>query len=74
MKICRLALVFTAAFLVHISAAHAAQKDNDTGPQIQLTETTHDFGEVDEGALLEHTFKVLNRGKQPLHIEKVSPS
>jgi len=74
MKIHRLALVLTAAFLVHLNAAHAAQADKDTGPQIQLTETTHDFGEVDEGALLEHRFKVLNPGNQTLHIEKVSPS
>ncbi|MDD5205518.1 MAG: DUF1573 domain-containing protein [Desulfobacterales bacterium] len=74
MKICRLALVLAAAFLVHLNAVPAECSDKVSGPLIQLSERNHDFGEVDEGALLEHTFKVFNRGDQPLHIDKVSPS
>ncbi len=74
MKICRLAVIFSAAFLVQLNPAPAAQTDEGSGPQIQLSETNHDFGKVDEGALLQHTFKVFNRGDQTLLIEKVSPS
>jgi hypothetical protein len=74
MKICRLALVLAAAFLVHLNAVPAARSDKGSGPRIQLSETNRDFGEVNEGALLEHTFKVFNRGNQPLRIDKVSPS
>jgi hypothetical protein len=74
MKICRLALVFAAAFLVYLNAVPATRADQGSGPRIQLSETNHDFGEVDEGAVLEHTFRVFNRGDQPLLINKVSPT
>ena len=38
-----------------------------------MKETSHDFKEVDEGAVLEHSFKVENRGTQVLEIKNVNP-
>jgi hypothetical protein len=38
-----------------------------------LKEKTVDYKEVDEGEVIEHVFKVLNEGDQPLQIEKVKP-
>ena len=69
-------------FLFHIAlvalclctqlSVSVAQKP--AGPQIYLKEKVFNFKEVDEGRILEHTFRFANRGDQPLTIEKVSPS
>jgi len=44
-----------------------------SGPSMVLPESSFDFGEVDEGRVVEHTFRVLNKGTQPLEIRKVNP-
>jgi len=46
---------------------------NVTGSQMLITATSHDFKEVDEGSVLEHSFSVVNRGSQVLEIKKVNP-
>jgi hypothetical protein len=51
----------------------AAPGQQVTGPQMVMTETSHDFKEVDQGAVLEHSFKVMNRGSQVLEIKNVNP-
>jgi len=38
-----------------------------------LPERFFDFMEVEEGKIVEHTFKVLNRGSQVLVISHVNP-
>jgi hypothetical protein len=38
-----------------------------------LPERSFNFGDVEEGKVVEHTFKVLNKGGQPLEIRKVNP-
>jgi hypothetical protein len=38
-----------------------------------LPERSFDFNEVEEGKTLEHAFKVLNKGDQPLEIRRVNP-
>jgi hypothetical protein len=43
-------------------------------PQMVLKEQIHDFRNVLEGELLEHTFDVQNQGSGPLRIEQVKPS
>lgn len=43
------------------------------GPSILVSETRHDFGQVDEGAKVSHEFIVENKGKADLTITKVSP-
>jgi len=38
-----------------------------------LPERFFDFKHVEEGKVVEHTFKVLNKGDQVLEIKKVNP-
>ena len=45
-----------------------------SGPVVVINERTFDFKEVKEGASLEHTFSVLNKGDQDLEIKKVKPT
>jgi hypothetical protein len=44
-----------------------------SGPSLVLPERSFNFGDVDEGKVVEHSFKVLNKGDQPLEIRKVNP-
>jgi len=44
-----------------------------SGPSMVLPERSFDFREVEEGKVVEHTFKVLNKGDQVLEIKKVNP-
>jgi hypothetical protein len=53
--------------------SYPAPAQNVTGSQMFITEASHDFKEVDEGAVLEHSFKVMNRGSQVLEITRVNP-
>ena len=46
-----------------------AQKNS--GPVMVLKEQTFDFGEVEEGEVIEHAFQVLNQGDRTLNITKV---
>jgi len=43
------------------------------GPKMILNERVFDFMEVEEGKVIEHTFRVLNEGDATLEIKKVSP-
>ena len=43
------------------------------GPRMTVVEREFDFKEVKEGAVLEHTFKILNKGNEPLKIISVKP-
>lgn len=74
MKFYRLALILAAAMSFPLSLACAAPAEKGSGPRLHFEEMTFDFGQVVEGTMLEHTFKILNRGDQPLVIENVSPS
>jgi len=42
-------------------------------PSIQIKEPEYNFGEVMEGAEIEHEFTVRNTGKALLNIERVRP-
>jgi hypothetical protein len=42
--------------------------------QLSFVGTTHDFGEVEEGAQPQHTFVLTNDGRAPLTIRAVRPS
>jgi hypothetical protein len=43
-------------------------------PTIQFESETHDFGEVRQGAQLEHVFEFRNSGKEDLIISQLVPS
>jgi len=72
MKNLRPAWVLCAALLAILAFSNRAGADQ--GPRIQLSEKSFDCGTVEEGKVLEHDFKVYNRGDQPLLIDRVSPS
>jgi len=42
--------------------------------KILFTEETHDFGKVEQGIVLEYSYKFTNEGDEALMIEKVQPS
>ena len=42
-------------------------------PEVVIPEKVFQFKEVEEGKSVEHTFTVLNRGREPLKIIKVRP-
>jgi hypothetical protein len=44
-----------------------------SGPSMVLPERSFDFKDVEEGKVVEHSFKVLNKGNQPLEIKNVNP-
>jgi len=41
---------------------------------ISFAEESHDFGKVEQGPVLEYSFKFTNEGDKPLVIERVQPS
>jgi hypothetical protein len=69
-KILMLTLLSFLFGFFHLSPTHA---QNAAGPQMVVKETSHDFKDVNEGAVLEHSFKVMNQGSQVLEIKNVNP-
>ena len=43
------------------------------GPRMAVAEREFDFNEVKEGTTLEHAFKIINKGTEPLEIISVRP-
>ena len=43
------------------------------GPRLVLEERTFEHDAVEQGAIIEHTFKVHNQGDETLEIKKVVP-
>lgn len=69
------------AFLVMVVSAAFAQEAKTQspvikadGPVLTLEETTHDFGDIYQGDVVEHTFKFTNTGNQPLLITNIQTS
>ncbi len=66
------AFLFPLIFLLALLNVQLWAQDNKA-PEISFEETTFDFGEVNEGALIEHTYAVYNKGNSVLEIQKVKP-
>ena len=69
----RLSIGLSMIFLCLVSICFAETSQRVKGPKLLIEERTVKLGEVKEGAILEHTFKVQNPGDQPLRIERVKP-
>jgi hypothetical protein len=41
------------------------------GPQLRVSEVLYDFGEVEQGAPVDHAFRIVNAGDAPLRLENV---
>jgi hypothetical protein len=51
-------------------AVNMPKKKPGNGPKIACDKSVHNFGKVIQGKSVEHTFVVVNRGKEQLHIER----
>ncbi len=49
----------------------AAAEGPEYGGKAVFAEQTHDFGEVEQGKMVSHIFKVRNEGQEVLHIKRV---
>lgn len=64
-------ILLVAAILL-VSAGYAQEVvKKESGPVIQWEEKTFDFGEIEQGSTVEHTYKFTNVGNEPLIITNV---
>ncbi len=68
----KLFLMIMGLFFVALWGNTVLGQDNK-GPRISVEGREFDFKEVKEGTVLEHTFKILNIGDEPLKIISVRP-
>src|SRR5687767_14798414 len=62
-----------------VPVAEAAQPKEEEKPEgplpvISFKTTEHDFGTINEGQVVEHTFALTNTGEAPLIIQNAQPS
>lgn len=62
-----------AALTQKVSQTESTVADGNL-PKFQFKESTHDFGTITEGDVVEHTFKFTNTGEAPLVIQSASAS
>jgi hypothetical protein len=63
-------LFFISSFLWAFIPSHVQLAQ---GPKMVIVEKHYNFNRVMEGEIVEHTFRVLNKGDQPLEIKEVKP-
>ena len=74
------ALVFSGCQKVSEELPENLQEKNGTSQtagelsSISFDTETHDFGKIQEGTKVKHTFKFTNTGKKPLVVDNVKPS
>jgi hypothetical protein len=56
------------------NAIPTGQNTGGSGPQIKFTETSHDFGNINEGTYAKYSFKFYNTGDKPLLLKSVNAS
>lgn len=66
--------MFVTLIAVLFSSANSGLAFSGKKAEILFTETSHDFGKVEQGTLLEYSFFFTNEGNNSLVIEKVQPS
>ena len=65
-----MAIILTSLIFLY---AYSAPAQEIKAPKMVLEEQEFDFKEVKEGEVINHTFKVLNKGDETLKIIKVRP-
>jgi hypothetical protein len=66
-------LIVSLSALCLIFSALPAVALETAGPFLVMKERAVDFNEVKEGEVIEHVFKILNKGDRTLEIKKVQP-
>jgi hypothetical protein len=67
-------VIFCAAWIVFQGVQMSPPLAQGSGsPRLILEEKSHDFGKVREGDVIEHTFRIFNKGDEPLLIGRVTP-
>jgi hypothetical protein len=67
-------LLFVAPILLILYFSLFAWAQETGNPNMVIPENKYDMGEIDEGAVIEHTFKVINQGDGLLTVRDVKPS
>ena len=67
-------LFYLFVFLMVGNFAFAQTSTKQNGPVITWDKTTHDFGKITQGEVVEHTFHFTNTGNEPLIITNVQVS
>lgn len=70
-KMLMVAALLISAVAVYAQSATTASKN---GPVLTWDKSTHDFGNIVQGDVVEHTFKFTNTGNEPLVITNVQVS
>lgn len=70
-KILLLSVLFFAVLSV---SAQSPTTANQNGPVLSWDKNTHDFGDIVQGDVVQHTFKFTNTGNEPLVITDVQVS
>lgn len=65
------ALVMGGAVAQEKPKATAPQEKATNGPALTFNEMEHNFGDITQGDVVEHTFQFKNTGTQPLVLERV---
>ncbi|MBK6263681.1 DUF1573 domain-containing protein [Marivirga sp. S37H4] len=65
----KLTFILITLFAVNFAIAQTA--DSKNGPDITFQETSHDFGDITQGDVVEHVFKFENTGNEPLILADV---
>lgn len=65
--------LFTWLFLSWFTLVFAQQQPAKpvSGPVLTLKQTTHDFGDIRQGDVVEHVFEFTNTGNEPLIIQDI---
>ncbi len=63
-------VLIAALFLAAVGFAQEVE-NKENGPVIKWEEKTFDFGEIEQGTTVEHTYKFTNVGNEPLIITNV---
>ena len=66
-------VVLVVGLMTH-ACVRTQAKTIPSGPLLVIKERSFDFKEVRQGATVEHTFQVRNKGDEVLEIKKLKPS
>ena len=69
----KILILIAIAIISVMGHPHSFFAQENKNPEIVIEEKIYDAKEVNEGSIIEHKFKVMNRGEGPLEIKQVRP-